>query len=753
VGRPLHEPARLYALSSDPVAAIAMLRANTLLAVVVVTLWVGPAGPQQPVPPVAELWRQVEVIRTAHGVPHIRAENLKAAGFALAWVMSEDYGSRTAMRLVGARGQLSLLEGRNRLDADFINVRARARAIATYHLLDQETRDIYDGFAAGINRYVELRPEEFPAGMPSDFSGYDVATLDIGDGPPAAKVRRFLTAIKAAGGRPSTPDGSAAGADAAAGRDAEDVSHADDGSNAWAVAPSRTKSGKAILLRNPHLAWTAGYYEAHMTVPGVVDFYGDFRIGGPLIVIGGFNPYLGWATTNSGSGDLTEFYALDQDPDDPDRYLLDGASLPLTRESLTVKFKDGDGLGAETREFWSTPLGPVIHRAGGKIYIGRTGGDGEFRAGEQFLRMMRAKSLAEWQDAMRIRALVTSNYTYADRAGNIFYLWNAALPLLPHPSGGDAATPVREMRQLWTRYIPFEGLPRFHNPRGGYIHNENDSPHFTNVREPIRTTNAYPNIEPPSLDLRSQHAISLIDTNKKLSLEDVVRLKHSYRMLLADRVKADLVAAVKATRPSGDLAAALALLQRWDNTASPESRGSALFEVWFQLYAQGRPDSALFAHPWIETDPLKTPRGLSEPARAAEAFAAAVAETTKRYGQFDVAWGDVHRVRRGRVDVPVGGCPGRLGCFRVLSYGRDADGKLSANTGDGWILAVEFGAVPRAYSVLAYGESPNPASPWHADQAAMFARGELKKVAYTARDVDAQAVTRYRPGELTARAR
>jgi acyl-homoserine-lactone acylase len=56
----------------------------------------------------------------------------------------------------------------------------------------------------------------------------------------------------------------------------------DDGSNAWAFAPSHTKSGKAILLRNPHLQWNAGYYEAHMTVPGVIDFYGDFRIGGAL---------------------------------------------------------------------------------------------------------------------------------------------------------------------------------------------------------------------------------------------------------------------------------------------------------------------------------------------------------------------------------------------------------------------------------------------------------------------------------------
>ena len=82
----------------------------------------------------------------------------------------------------------------------------------------------------------------------------------------------------------------------------------------------------------------------------------------------------------------------------------------------------------------------------------------------------------------------------------------------------------------------------------------------------------------------------------------------------------------------------------------------------------------------------------------------------------------------------------------MLQFAKDADGLLSANGGDGWVLAVEFGEVPRAYSVLAYGESPRPDSRWHADQAAMFARGELKSVAFTPQDVDAQAVERYRPG-------
>ena len=97
--------------------------------------------------------------------------------------------------------------------------------------------------------------------------------------------------------------------------------------------------------------------------------------------------------------------------------------------------------------------------------------------------------------------------------------------------------------------------------------------------------------------------------------------------------------------------------------------------------------------------------------------------------------------------MPVGGCSNDLGCFRVLGYARDADGKLVANSGDGWVLAVEFGDTPRAYSVLAYGESRLASSPYYDNQAAMFARGELKTVAFTEADINAAAIGRFRPGE------
>ena len=54
---------------------------------------------------------------------------------------------------------------------------------------------------------------------------------------------------------------------------------------------------------------------------------------------------------------------------------------------------------------------------------------------------------------------------------------------------------------------------------------------------------------------------------------------------------------------------------------------------------------------------------------------------------------------------------------------------------------------PRGYSILAYGESPNPASPYHADQAAMFARGQLKRIAWSDQEIEAQTIKRYHPGE------
>ena len=113
----------------------------------------------------------------------------------------------------------------------------------------------------------------------------------------------------------------------------------------------------------------------------------------------------------------------------------------------------------------------------------------------------------------------------------------------------------------------------------------------------------------------------------------------------------------------------------------------------------------------------------------------------------DARWGDVHRVIRGEVDEPVSGCEPTLGCFRALSYERIEPGRYAANRGDAWVSLVEFGDVPKAYTVLAYGQTARADSPHFDDQAALFARGEMKRIAWTDAEIARVTIRSYRPGQ------
>jgi len=703
-------------------------------------------------PPLAQ---QVEIVRTEHGVPHILADNLQAAAFALAYVQLEDHGMAVIGATAAARGRTALVDGAQRVDADARARLRHARATQVFDSLKQDTRDVYIGFAEGMNHFIRAYKHTLPEWVQPDFTAIDVFSRDVAM-PSEGAINQFRERLAANPDDPavlSIDEGGAwrrlISASSSSGERfllEEEVVDDDVGSNAWALAPSRTTSGRAILLRNPHLAWTAGYYEAHVRVPAKLDFYGDFRIGGPFSVIGGFNRDLGFSTTNNANR-THEFYAFRNDASAADHIVVDGRSVALTREVVSVEYRDSTGATqTATREFWNSPYGPVVHRTNDLVYVYRPALNGEYRAGEQWLEMMKASNLDEYRRAMRIQARETSNFTYADRAGNIFYVWVATAPMLAHPQGGDTlAILATESRHVYQRIAPFDSLPQVLNPPGGYIHNENDSPHFTNLNQILPHT--YPFfVEEPDLQLRSQHAVEILHNDRKFSLEELVEAKHSMRMLLADRVKPELVEAVRATSPTGDVARAVELLEKWDNTVAAKSKGGVLFEVWWNQYRMLTRGRGPYAVSWSADQPMTTPRGLADPQRAVEAFTWAVTETARRYGRWDVTWGDVHRVRRGDVDVPVGGCTGALGCFRVLQFQNADDGKRVATGGDGWVLAVEFGDQPRAYSVLAYGQSPDTTSPYHADQAAMFAAGKMKRVRWTDGDIKAGAVERYRPG-------
>src|SRR5207342_3240210 len=91
----------------------------------------------------------------------------------------------------------------------------------------------------------------------------------------------------------------------------------------------------------------------------------------------------------------------------------------------------------------------------------------------------------------------------------------------------------------------------------------------------------YPSYTEPGhkLLLRSQLSLEIMERSEKVSLEDIKQLKYQERILLADRVKPDLIKAIRGVRnPSDDLKRGLSILEDWDNTVARESRGAVLFK-------------------------------------------------------------------------------------------------------------------------------------------------------------------------------
>lgn len=127
-------------------------------------------------------------------------------------------------------------------------------------------------------------------------------------------------------------------------------------------------------------------------------------------------------------------------------------------------------------------------------------------------------------------------------------------------------------------------MPQLLNPKGGYLHNENDPFYFANLNEPFKAKDFPSYFTQPKLGLRSQLSIDLIGGNDKMTLEEVIERKHDLRILLAERVKPDLLKALDQAQLSNEEKQAAKLLADWDNTVSMYSRGSVLFVAWWNKY-------------------------------------------------------------------------------------------------------------------------------------------------------------------------
>ena len=287
-------------------------------------------------------------------------------------------------------------------------------------------------------------------------------------------------------------------------------------------------------------------------MPGRVDFYGSTLVGFPWLRAG-FNDRLGYAQTNN-DPDTDDIFALPLDAARPDHYRFEGKSRRLDRIDVAVEVKQADGrLTTERRTYWRSHLGPIVYRNKTTAFAYRSTALDAWRFFEGFWRLTHARSLKDYLKTLSMRLSPTSNYTYADADGNILYLWNARIPKRPQDGTSyDLDVPGGTAKYVWTSLHPTRDLPQLLNPAGGYIQNANNPPWFVSRGQRLDPARYPSYFERGELALRPQLAIEMLESRATFSVDDVKRVKFETRLLLAERVRPALIAALEAHAAQAD---------------------------------------------------------------------------------------------------------------------------------------------------------------------------------------------------------
>ena len=250
---------------------------------------------------------------------------------------------------------------------------------------------------------------------------------------------------------------------------------------------SRTASGKPILLGNPHLSWSSLYWEAHVRVPGRIDFYGSTLAGIPGSAGRLQRPArVRHHQQRAGPGRCARaagrYVATGS-------YVFDGRSMRLTRRDLSIKVRNDDGSRqagvAHVLVHASRACNPsnADARVHGQVYA----------AGRAVLRGLLPCKPCPFASRMARRDAAEPGADVelhvCGRATGTFSICGTGVYQFVRMAATTVSTwRSRESADLWSRLHPIEELPQLLNPPGGYIQNANNPPQFVSLKDPIDMT-------------------------------------------------------------------------------------------------------------------------------------------------------------------------------------------------------------------------------------------------------------------------
>jgi penicillin amidase/acyl-homoserine-lactone acylase len=666
----------------------------------------------------------VRILRDTYGVPHIFGKTDVDAAFGLAYAHAEDDFLTIQQTLVAARGELARVYGANGGGNDFMVGLLRIEDVVEkeYPNLSAEGRAIMEAYAAGLNYYAARHPQEIllPSLYPLD--GQDIVTGSVHKEPLFFDFDDVLAELfEDTRQHPLTT---------------RTTSVIEPHSNAMAVSPLRSADGGTYLAVNSHQDWEGPttWYEVHIHSEQGWNITGATFPGVPA-VIHGHNPHLGWAFTVN-KPDLADVFVLEVNPDNPNQYRFDGQWLDFEVRQVPIEARIiGNLTWTVKQEALWTVYGPAVRRPHG-VYAVRYAGYGKVNIFEQLYRMNKAVAYSEWRDAVAEGGLPNFNIVYADAQGNIFYLYNALLPVRTEGYDWTQYLPGDTSETLWTETITIDQMPQVFNPASGYVVNANHTPFQTTAGSENPLAESFSptwNIE-LSMTNRGLRLHELFGADPQITWEDFIAYKFD-RFYSQDSDMAGIQAVIAdAQFADPDLQAAQALVADWNLEATQNSPAMTIM-----VYT---------ANVLREQGLIRGSRMTGMTASAEHilpAFEQAVASLKEKFRRISVAWGDVNRLVRGSVDLPLGGGPDLL---RAVYGHLQEDGRLIGYVGDSYIQLVRWhpdGSV-QSWSIHQFGSATlDVTSPHYADQSPLFAREEMKPAWFTEAEIRAHLEREYRP--------
>ncbi len=681
-----------------------------------------------------------EIIRDEFGVPHIYGTTDPDVAYGVAIAHAEDDFATLQDVIAMARGRYGAIAGQDGAAVDYVYhlLDARGTAQREYPGLPDDTRALFDAYATGLNDYAARNPDELKLGNLFPVDGVDVAAgfalrqpfffglngviepLVTGEplrreyGPDIPGFPRAGTPDPAI--EPQGEDDEEALAYSPFGRDG-----AMSGSNAFAVAPEKS-GGPTILVSNSHQPLRGGvaWYELVVESEEGWHYAGANFPGSPFPFLG-HNRDLGWTNTVN-TPDMVDVYKLEMD-EGGTRYRFGGEWRELETETVTLPVRIGPVVLPIRREVHRSVHGPVIENDKG-FYAFRYGGIGNLGQLDAYYRLNKAKSLEEWESILARMDIPSTNFIYGDKAGNIAYVYNAAIPDRPEGPNWRTVLPGDDPALVWDGPVDYSELPRYVNPASGWLYNANNAPYTAAGSGSDLSPDAFA----PELGVelkqtnRSRRAWSLLSEAGLLDREALEEIKYDTgyaREGYIARLWDDLAALDLSDDP--ELAEPRALLLDWDFKADNVGRADALALKIIREFMS----SSYQNKPWPD-------------ARAE--LRKAVNHLKTHFGRIDPPMSDLLRLRQGEVDLPLDGGSDTLRASTLWDV--HEDGRLAVRHGDSFIQWVEWmpGQRVASRSIQPYGAATTrPDSPHYADQMTLFVQHRLKPVHFWREDVLANA--------------